>query len=83
MARLMAVNQLKMTRAEYEEIRPRLVEILEKHAPLSVPDLHVKYMEALELDEKEASHCLWRMLDDGYMHIRIDLRAEVGEFARA
>ena len=83
MARLMAANRLKMTRAEYEEIRPRLVEILDEHAPLSAPDLHAKYMEAFELDEKEASHCLWRMLDDGYMYVRPDLRVEVGEFARA
>ena len=83
MARLMAASRLKMTREEYEEIRPRLVEILDEHAPLSAPDLHAKYMEALELDEKEASHCLWRMLDDGYMYVRPDLRVEVGEFARA
>ena len=83
MARLMATNLLKMTRAEYEELRPRLVEILDEHAPLSAPDLHAKYMEALELDEKDASHCLWRMLDDGYMYVRPDLRVEVGEFARA
>lgn len=82
MARQMA-RQLKMTRAEYEELRPRLVEILDEHAPLSVPDLHEKYMAGLDLSELEASHCLWRMLDDGYMHIRPDLRAEVGEFARA
>ena len=73
---------LKMTRAEYEELRPRLVEILDEHAPVSALDLHAKYMEALELDKNDASHCLWRMLDDGYLYIRPDLRAEVGEIAR-
>ena len=77
------LNLLNMTLAEYKEIRPKLVEILDEHAPMSVPDLHAKYMEALQLDKTDASECLWRMLDDGTMDINRDLKAEVGKFAKS
>lgn len=77
------LNILNMTRAEYEEIRPRLVEILAENAPIHAPKLHEKYMNELGLDKRDASDCLWRMQDDGYLHVRYDLRIEVGEFAKS
>ena len=77
------LNLLNMTLAEYEDLRPRLVKILDEHGPMSVPDLHAKYMETLQLNEMDASHCLWRMLDDGSLNISPDLKAEVGEFAKS
>ena len=73
--------ELTMPLSEYEELRPRLVEILDEHGPMSVPDLHAKYMEAFQLDELDASHCLWRMLDDGGLDINRYLKAEAGKFA--
>ena len=77
------LNLLNMTLAEYEEIKPKLVKILDDHGPMSVPDLHAKYMEALQLNEMDASHCLSRMLDDGSLNISRELKAEVGEFAKS
>ena len=76
------LNLLNMTLAEYEEIRPELRRILADSAPLSVPDLHAKYMELLELSSRDASDCLWRMLDGGDLHINPDLKAELGKVVR-
>ena len=75
------LNLLNMTLAEYEEIRPRLVEILAEHAPIHAPKLHEKYMNELGLDKRDASDCLWRMLDDGSLDINRDLKVEVGKCA--
>lgn len=73
--------ELTMPLSEYKELRPRLVEILDEHGPMRVRDLHAKYMEAFQLDELDASHCLQRMLDDGGLDIDRHLKAVVGKFA--
>ena len=77
------LNILNMERAKYEEIRPQLLQILADSAPLSVPDLHRKFTEVVDLSARDASDCLWRMLDRGDMNIRHDLKVELGESAKS
>ena len=72
---------LNMPRAEYEEIRPTLVRILEESEPVRAPDLHKKFMKTVNLDKRDASDCIWRMLNDGYLNVRHDLKIELGEYA--
>ena len=72
---------LNMPRAEYEEIRPKLVKILAESEPVRAPELHEKFMETVNLDKRDASDCIWRMLNDGYLNVRDDLKVELGAYA--
>ena len=64
-----------MTRNEYDEIRPGLLEALDEYAPLSSGELKQKLAEVYgELSEYEIRESMRRLVDDGDLFITKDLK---------
>ena len=65
-----------MTREEFDEIRPRLLDILYKSSPLTPHDLLDKLIEDGMLTDSQASDAIERLIDDGDLHLSRDRKFE-------
>ena len=68
-----------MTRAEFELVKPKILTILEESLPLEPQNLLAKLTTELSLEEPEARHAIWRLLDDGDIRLSLDRRFELAE----
>ena len=68
-----------MTRTEFEFIKPDILNILEESLPLEPQNLLAKLTTDLSLEESEARHAIWRLLDDGDIRLSLDRKFELDE----
>lgn len=70
-----------MTRKQFDEIRPRLLEILLESSPLAPHDLLDKLVKDVSLADSEASNAICRLIDDGDIRLSLDRKFEAAEMA--
>jgi hypothetical protein len=66
-----------MTREEFDDIRPKLIDSLKCKPPLNASDLLSTLVGAADLSESEARNAIWRMIDDGDIRLSLDRKFEV------
>ncbi len=54
-----------MTRAQFESIRPRIIEFLSALPPLDPYELLEKLTAELQIEDSEVRNVIWRLIDDG------------------
>ena len=66
-----------MTREEFDDIKLKLIDSLEKQPPLNAADLLSTLVNAGDISESEARNAIWRLIDDGDIHLSRDRKFEV------
>ena len=66
-----------MTRDEFDDIKPRLLGILNEQPPLSPRDLFDKLIEVGELSDSQAMDAIGRLIDDGDIRFSKSRKFEV------
>ena len=66
-----------MTREEFDDIRPRLLEIIQNSPPLAPRDLLDKLIKVGGLSDSQARDAIVRLIDDGDLHFNRSRKFEV------
>ncbi len=66
-----------MTRKEFDDIKPRLLDILRDVSPVPPRELLDELVKYGELPDSEARNAIWRLIDDGDIRLSLDRRFEV------
>ena len=65
-----------MTREEFDEIKPRLLDVLSESPPLTPQELLEKLTTDVKLENSVARNAIWRLIDDGDIHVSLDRKFE-------
>jgi hypothetical protein len=65
-----------MTREEYDKIKPLLLDVLVKSSPLTPEQFLEKLTSDVELEDSVARNAIWRLIDDGDIHVSLERKFE-------
>ena len=66
-----------MTREEFDDIRPKLLDIIQNSPPLAPRDLFDKLIKVGELSDSQAMDAIGRLIDDGDIRFSKSRKFEV------